>query len=430
MSIKNIKEQMLELDKKYEGKDDILGKNLLTMANRVNSSRAIMVSSQLDQTLVLTNPEIPKMFTNYEGIVGKYSSAYYRAENDMLVIDKISKFADNPDHLYTLIVYNRTTKQFDIIEKRSSERLTESYGYQYVNDKIDRKDVGDEIDAGEVLFRSTSFDEHMNYRYGLNINCMYTIDNRTIEDAIVISESVKKRLKSVEVENVRISLNDNDLLINLYGDSEEYRAFPDIGEEVNADTLLACKRRITYSQSLYDLKFENMQKPNFRNDTTFYAGGRVVDINIYCNKPYDEIPKALYNKQIMKYYDNELRYRQEIVEKLGKIMFEGNNKYTEELDFLYKRSKDILDPETSWKDGNNSSFSNMVIEFTIEKECEVTVGHKLSGRFGDKGVISHIVPDDEMPYTESGVRVDAIFNVLGVVNRLNPYLIGALYSDM
>jgi len=51
-------------------------------------------------------------------------------------------------------------------------------------------------------------------------------------------------------------------------------------------------------------------------------------------------------------------------------------------------------------------------------------------RFGDKGVISQIVPDDEMPFTETGLRVDAIFNVLGVVNRLNPYLIGALCSDM
>lgn len=423
MSIKNIKEQMLELDRKYEGKDDILGKNVLTMANRTNSSRAIMVSSQLDQNLVLLYPEIPKMFTNYEDIVGEFSSAYYRAEADLIVVGKIQKFEDNPDHLYTLIVFNPHTQQFDVIEKKSNERLTESYGYKYNTQRLDSKEINDTIETGEVLYSSTSFDENMNYRYGLNVNCMYAIDNRTIEDAIRISTSFAERLKSIEVENVRISLNDNDLLINMYGGEDGYRAFPDIGEKINKDTILACKRRITYSQSLYDLKYENMQKPNFRNDTTFYAEGTVVDVNIYCNKPYDEIPKAKYNKQIMKYYDNELRYHKEIVEKLGEIMKSGN--YSEDLDFMYKRSKDILDPTCSWKDGNNSTFSNMIIEFVIEKESGVTIGQKLTGRFGDKGVISEIVPDDEMPYTETGLRVDAIFNVLGVVNRLNP---GQLYE--
>jgi len=414
---------MLELDRKYEGKDDILGKNVLTMANRTNSSRAIMVSSQLDQNVVLLNPEIPKMYTNYENIVGEFSSAYYRAEAQLVVVGKIQKFEDNPDHLYTLLVFNTETQKFDVIEKRSNERLTESYGYKYNTQKLDSKEIDDTIEAGEVLFSSTSFDENMNYRYGINVNCMYGIDNRTIEDAIVISESLRDGLKSIEVENVRISLNDNDLLINMYGGEDGYRAFPDIGEMINKDTILACKRRITYSQSLYDLKYENMQKPNFRNDTTFYAQGKVVDINIYCNKPYDEIPKAKYNKQIMKYYDNELRYHREVVQTLGEIMKTGQ--YTEDLDFMYKRSKDILDPTCSWKDSNNSTFSNMVIEFVVEKESGVTIGQKLTGRFGDKGVISQIVPDDEMPFTETGLRVDAIFNVLGVVNRLNP---GQLYE--
>ena len=63
-------------------------------------------------------------------------------------------------------------------------------------------------------------------------------------------------------------------------------------------------------------------------------------------------------------------------------------------------------------------FSNIIIEFLIERDSPLTIGQKISGRMGNKGVISKIVPDDEMPYLENGERVEVMLNALGVINRL------------
>lgn len=61
----------------------------------------------------------------------------------------------------------------------------------------------------------------------------------------------------------------------------------------------------------------------------------------------------------------------------------------------------------------------MVIEFLIERNSGLTIGQKITGRQGNKGVISKILPDDQMPYLENGERVDVLLNALGVINRLN-----------
>ena len=104
---------------------------------------------------------------------------------------------------------------------------------------------------------------------------------------------------SKEIETVKVSLNDNDILCNIYGDSEHYKCFPDIGENVK-NKIVCAKRRIHNSQVLYDLKKSNLRKINFMNDILFYNDGRLVDIVIYSNKSLDEIDDNVFNAQIKK----------------------------------------------------------------------------------------------------------------------------------
>ena len=91
------------------------------------------------------------------------------------------------------------------------------------------------------------------------------------------------------------------------------------------------------------------------------------------------------------------------------------------IDDCYKKAKDILDPNVKYKEENGSVFSNIVIEFVTARDTPLTIGQKISGRYGNKGVVSKILPDDEMPYDENGRRVDVILNSLGVINRLNSF---------
>ena len=413
-----IKEDLKLKDIEFEGKDDILGKNILTMGNRINSSRANMVSNQLDQVVPLKKVDKPYVFTNYENTVGKYSSSYYKAHKDLLVVNKIVKFPISENSVYILVVYDKEKNIYDVILKEPGERLTETYGYRFETEKMDNLKVNDEIKKGDVLYHSTSFDDDLMFGYGLNAKTLYTSDPMTIEDAGVISKSFSKKLDSIEYDVVRITINQNDILINLYGDKDNYKAFPDIGEHVKNSTI-AVRRRISYEHSLFDLKEENMRK-QLNTDTAFYvpfATDRIVDISVKSNRPFDEIKKSKYNTQLLKYLENDLSYYQSIVDALGPIIENGN--YTNELSFQYSRARKILDDDIKWKDKDGKVFDNIILEFFVEKIIGAAPGLKLTGRYGNKFTVSEIRDDEDMPILENGQRVDVISNILGVGNRLN-----------
>jgi len=62
---------------------------------------------------------------------------------------------------------------------------------------------------------------------------------------------------------------------------------------------------------------------------------------------------------------------------------------------------------------------NELVRVFIAKKRKISIGDKLSGRHGNKGVISIILPEEDMPYTEDGEPIDIMFNPLGVPSRMN-----------
>lgn len=413
-----LKEELEKKEKEFHLKDDIFGMTLLTNPGYISSSRNIMFTSHLSQFVDLKKPDFPRVFTNYENMVGKNSTGYYAPKHDIEIVEKIPRYSGMDDnHAYLLITYDKKHDRYDLVMKKNVEDLTEKFGYRYNNEVMDEKEVGDKVKKGEVLYKTPSYDQDMNYCYGKNVTFMYMLDNFTIEDAVVVSESLAKEMISTEVETVKVSLNDNDILCNIYGDSEIYKGFPDIGEKVNHKVVCA-KRRIHNNQLLYDVKKSNLRKINFASDVLSFCDGEVVDINIYSNKTLDELEDNIFNAQLIKYLKMQKTFYQRVYEVCKKIIDSGS-KYSNDISYYFKRAKDILDPDYKWREEDNSVFNNMVIEFTIARDIGLTFGQKLTGRYGNKGVISKVVPDDEMPFLETGKRVDILFNTLGVINRLN-----------
>jgi hypothetical protein len=105
-------------------------------------------------------------------------------------------------------------------------------------------------------------------------------------------------------------------------------------------------------------------------------------------------------------------YKHPLPKKLNK------NRYSDDLGFYWKKSHEYIDPDIKWKD-DQRVFDGFKMTFTILKENPLVPGSKLSGRYGNKGVVSLIEDDDKMPMTESGVRADVCLNSLGIINRLN-----------
>ena len=417
-----LKDKLTELDEKFKGDDSVFGMTLLTRTGYISGNRSIMTTGHLKQAMTPICPEVPKVFTEYENMVGKYSTGIKKASREWRVVDKIYKFEEN-NHLYTLIVKDEQTGYYDVIEKKLVENLTEKFGFRYNTEELDKIQVGDLIPKDSVLFKSTSYDEYNNYRFGVNATFCYTSDVKTTEDAILVSKSFADKFRCVEVESITVSVNDNDVLINLYGDENNYKCFPDIGETIK-DKIICATRRINNDQIFYDFKETNLRKINFSEDvlcTEQGSGGKIIDIRVYSNKTLEEMEINEYHAQVTKYYKNELRYFKELVESTQDVVHE-NKDHSRNYNYVYKKSKDVLDENVKWcEQQGKKPFSNMIIEFIVEREVPLKEGSKITGLFGNKGVISKILPDDEMPVLENGRVVDVQFNCLGVINRLNSF---------
>lgn len=416
----SLKDELKEKSAQLNGSNSLFGVTLLSHPGYISGSRSMMFTSHYRQLRNLLNPESPKVCTGYENIVGKYSTHNHTMDSDVEVAYKVPRFAgEKENELYYLFLYDPKRDMYDMVEKKKVCNLTEFYGFRYNTDYMDSKEVGDKIKTGETLYASNSYDESGNYRYGKNICTAYMIENYTIEDAILISESISEELKSTDVNTVTISLNDNDIFANLYGDNENYKCFPDIGEPIE-NGIIACTKRIHNNQLLFDVKKQNLRKVNFATDTPYYTTGIIEDIFIFSNKSLDEVPDNRFYRQLKSYLVMQEQYFTRMYEVCSEIIQSGS-KYTDDISYNYKRAKQYLDKKSKWVSDSNVAFNNMIIEFVVSQDGKLIEGHKLTGRCGNKGVVSKILPDEDMPFLENGKRVDIIVNALGVVNRMNSF---------
>lgn len=418
----SLKDDLRKRASELQDSNSVLGITLLTQPGYISGSRSMMWTNHFKQLRTLNHPEIPKVATGAENMVGKYSTHNYRVKKDLVVTHKIERFSEKPGELYFIVTYDEENDKYDIIEKRKVCNLTEFYGFRYNTDNLDSKEVGDVLKKDEILYASTSYDESGNYRFGKNFCTAYTLDPYTIEDAIIISESASKAADCTDVHSISVPLNDNDILANLYGDNDDYKCFPEIGEQIK-NGIIACSKRIHNSQLLFDLKKQNLRKVNFASDTPYYfEHGTVEDIFIYSNKKLDEVPDTRFYRQIKRYLVMQEEFFQQMYDVCEEII-ESGSKYSDDIAYQYKRAKQYLDKNGKWVSDNNIAFNNMILTFEVSQISIGGEGQKFTGRSGNKGVVSIVLPDDQMPYTEYGKRVDIIVNALGVVNRMNSFQI-------
>lgn len=444
----HLKAQLEEIDDMYGGDNiiKILGPTMLSYTS-TDSAREYMFTSHIKQTLNLLNPDVPRLQTGMENAIGEVNHAYCRLDGTWEVLDIIQKFPDRG--IYTLVLYNKKTDTYDMIEKKIAENLTEKFGYVYNTDFMDHVKVGDKL-KDAILYKSTSYDEHMNYRYGKNANVYFSTSTDTLEDAIRVRRSWAEGVKSVEVDLVQVPVNDNDVMLNLYGDDSVYKTFPDIGEHVK-NSMLCATRRINKNHLLYDFQTQNMATV-YSTDADYYVSkdAEVYDIEIYYNGD-DPFPDTLFYQQMKFYYECCCQYADKMYAWATRIKKSGS-KYTENVTYFRSRYKNYTNPEYKWKN-KDRAFSNIVIEFHVKSVVSLEAGSKLTGRYGDKGVIGdfaedlseqfqesivdmvapnateeekrrlakniQIVDDVRMPYSDD-VKVDILLNSSGAVRRINP----------
>ena len=414
----NIEDQINESIKDLPDYNYMLGRSLAQPFKPANScSRGLMYSIHYEQSMPLLYAETPIIQTGYQNEFGRNSTSYVTASSDYTVLHKVNKFEGKNDHYY-LIIYDKINNQYDVIERTSYNYNTESYGYLWNNDRLDNLSPGSEIKKGSCIKTSKGFDEYGNKMDGVNLVTAYIATSHNTEDSIEMSRSAAEKLASPLVKNNQITLNDNDIFLNLYGNDTVYKTFPDIGEEVK-NGIFCSIRRIENDNILYTLSQQNL-KDIMLSDRNILMDGVVADINVYCNNP-EALGDSHYNSQLMYYYNQSLRFCKEINDIVGPLAM--NNKLSYDLHKLYSRCRDVIAGKQFFKE---KLFSHVIMEITVIETLPMKPGDKLCDRYGGKGVVSKIIDDELMPVLETGRRVDIIKNQSTCINREN---IGQLHEQ-
>lgn len=398
--------------------EHLLGKGLNIPNNVTNSgARKIMNGTHQSHTLVLCHGELPYVATGFENRFGDESSSVITTEEDYEVIGKVDKFSHANNHHYYLILKNPRTKKVTVLERVSYKWKTEAYGYLYNNNMIDSFGVGSYIPAGTVLRRSIGFDKYGNKTNGTNINVTYMSLDNNMEDSIVISDVCARKLSASLIRKVTVVLNDNDIPLNIYGDDNIYKIFPDIGEEVKNGVLMAYRREnkddAIYSQAISRLREIEM------SDTKITIDGTVIDINIRCNNE-ENLQSGQYNQQMLYYYNDRIRMGNDILSIVGPHTVEDGSSMSYDINYLFTNSKKEVNRVQFIDTKDKSPFSNVIIEFTLLENRDVEVGDKLADRYGGKGVVSEIRPQNMMPKLPNGLYADMIKNSSTMYGRENP----------
>lgn len=363
-----------------------------------DGSRLTMVSAHLNQLIPLINSENPTVFSVYNSTVANLCTDTYKAKEKGKVIGKFNLF----NNTYLLIHYVENN-WLDVIN--IDDNINE--GFQSISYIFD----GEEFEAGEELFNYNEV-KNNNINIGINANVCYSVFNENFEDAFIISESFAEKTSHLESEIISFYVNTNEYLLDIY----DGKPLPSIGEEIDSKSRILAVKRVINKKFLNSIIGE--EHINFEDDDIFYSKGIVENIMVIKNDEDNNTETSYYRSL------NELERRTKLhllnfVAKITQLKEEKDCKFSKDLTHLYKRSQEYLNRNNTFINENGTKFKGFYVEIKISRKVKTTLGSKITSFHASKGLVTKILPDEEMPTTEDGVVADIIFNPNSVIGRQN-----------
>lgn len=275
-----------------ELRPDLLSVNSLhCWPGQISSPRLQMFGSHISQSLTTIGANQRRCFTGLEPKFGEYTFGV-RLDHDARVIKQITRYPKtlgndtikkSPERIL-IYEYDRVLpsgqmiKEVDFISCPSHHALHQSFGYEYKYQPV----PGDYLEKGEVLAQSPAIADNGNYMFGLEANVAMMSIPQIIEDGVVASESFCKRMTTTGVETYVVSFGKKKHPLNLYGDNDNYKIHPDIGEHVGDDGILMCLRRYDEELAPVIMTRASLRRPDFKYDECVYVerGAKVIDVRV------------------------------------------------------------------------------------------------------------------------------------------------------
>ncbi len=333
---------------------------LIPFIEHDDAKRALMGSNMQRQAVPLVRPQSPVIGTGMESAV-KDSGQLIVAEQDGTVTyadgNKVIIKGKNGDKTYELLKFVRSNQSTCINQRPVVAE-------------------GQKVKSGDVIVDSSA-SEDGELAIGQNVTVAYmSWGGFNYEDAIIVSEKLVRddRFTSIHIEKYSCEVRDTKL-----GPELITRDIPNVGDEALSNLDEQGIIRIGAEISPGDIM---VGKITPRGETELTAEEKLL--------------RAIFGEKAKDVKDTSLRLPHG---ERGKVV---------EVKVFSKATGDEL-PAGVYQQ----------IEVSIAQLRKLTVGDKMAGRHGNKGVISRVVPEADMPYLPDGTPVDIILNPLGVISRMN-----------
>jgi len=414
--------------------------------NKTSASRLAMMTHHQNQAPTPKHPDIPTILTGFEsqlktfnvkmpcdGIIVSIHPRFYKGFG-------INSIKLNP---YTLIIFqNQTNGEYDCLTIPVYDTRHLVYGV-----KLNHTPILNQLRAGMGIKKDTLFAYSNSVKEGniftnsISANVINVSHPCSIEDGYGISESFAKRGALLKLFSIQGSWGRKQYPLNLYGDDKIYKPFPNVGDKIKENGLIMAFREYSSDFDVIEMSNKRLRQVDYIHDNCIYGkpGYTVYDIDILTGKGETThkpiTPHAMcaqpdsYISQIELFYNSII----ETYEHLCK-----NKQYpllSPRLIQLLTRAYANKPNDPKYKNSAGGKVrrtldKNFLDEYNIEiklyAEQVLGLGSKITGKFGDKGVVCRKFKDEERPYDELGNRVDVIKYNKGSISRQN---CGQLYEQ-
>jgi DNA-directed RNA polymerase subunit beta len=335
-----------------------------------DSNRALMGANMQRQAVPLMQPEAPRVGTGMEYVSGKDSGAAVICKHDGIV-----------EHVEAREVWVRRVKEIDgqqvkgdLDKYRMLKFIRSNQGTCYNQRPIVA--VGNHVTKGEILADGPSM-ELGELALGRNVLVGFiNWDGYNYEDAIIMSERLVKDdvYTSIHIEEYESESRDTKL-----GPEEITRDIPNVGED-----------------ALRNLDERGIIRVGAEVKDGDLLVGKVTPKGVTELTAEERLLHAIFGEKAREVRDTSLRVPN------------GGGGIVLDVKVFNREDGDELPPGV-----------NQLVRAYIVQKRKISEGDKMAGRHGNKGVISRILPEEDMPYLPDGTPVDIMLNPLGVPSRMN-----------
>ena len=336
--------------------------SLIPFVNGDETNRALMAANMQKQAVPLLRPEAPIVGTGMEAKAAHDCGYVHLAKHDGTVsyvsANEIRVLTENGDEdIYTLSKFAKANDDICFNQRPCVVK----------GEKVKKDDVltdGYSTDHGELAVGKNVLVGYLNW------------EGQNFEDAILINERLVK-----EDVYTSITLFDQEIKCRTtkLGDEIITRDIPNLGED-----------------ALKDLDENGIIRIGAEVHPNDILVGKVTPKGETELTPEERLLRAIFGDKAREVRDTSLRVQH------------GKGGVVVDVQVFSKKNKDELEPGVT-----------MMVKVTVAQKRKISVGDKMAGRHGNKGVVSIVLPEADMPFMANGRPLDLVLNPIGLPSRLN-----------